>query len=139
MKKLMYVDIQKGFKGSKSVYNWLKKDKKFVWQFKKRVRVYDNSNTIHWTFWFNPLNLWDKKQNKKLKVTSSFTKKFGWYRKFWTWKIPKATKKNIKKNFKKKDNITLVGWYRKKCLWEVKKTFKKMWYKKVRVKKKYTY
>lgn len=137
MRKLAYIDIQKWFPESRKVYNKLSKNKKFTKKFKKKVRIYDNSNPFHFSFWGNSKNYHNKK--KKLPYTSEFSKKFGWYRSFGSGKIPKDIKRNIKMNFRKKDKICLVGWYRKKCLWEMKKTFKKMWYKKVKIKKRYTF
>ena len=136
-KKLVYVDIQKWFKESHNLYNTIISDENYMKSFENRCRIYDTKNFLHYTYWWNSHNLWDKSSNKKMYVDEEIQKEF-WYLRF-RHKIPDTIKKDIEKYFNKSDDITLVWGFKDKCLLEILNTFLLLWYTHAHIDNKYTY
>jgi hypothetical protein len=136
-RKLVYVDIQKWFKESSEIYNKLINDQDYINSFDNRCRVYDNTHFLHYTYWRNPHNFWEKDSNDKLHVDEEISKKFGFLESYN--KVPQSLKKSIEQYFDRWDDIVLVGWSKEHCLKEIYNTFHKLGYLHVHIDKRFVY
>lgn len=85
MKKILFsVDIQKCFWWAPKLYKYFIKNNEYINSYNEYNYIYDVSNTLHYTFWWNKYNFIEKDNYDYLnKINNIFPKKFWYIRSFY--------------------------------------------------------